>query len=281
MSDLEFLLVLGWILIGLISIVWGLSLFQGNRRRRHILLSNEIELAENTLFNDLEKIGIMELAQTQAGREIIELTERMRVSPSHRPRARTTSVRSDSRQTESQEQTKLPVDVDADKAYLKELHQILSEHFSMDELLMLCFDLGVDIDALLGAGKEEKVRELIAYCRRRDRIAHLAYEAVKLRPEFLWPKMPETMRLEQRQLRALILHPAAETWSLTRKERSQPTQLQSSASPIIIKAIPGESEVEFSSRVFKEYEGLDGTIEMVFRSGLPDFAIIKLSVMSN
>ncbi|MBL7062642.1 MAG: hypothetical protein ISS49_00355 [Anaerolineae bacterium] len=54
-----------------------------------------------------------------------------------------------------------------------ELHRLLVEHFDLEELRTLAFDLGVDFDDLRGEGKAAKARELIAYLERRNRWANL------------------------------------------------------------------------------------------------------------
>jgi len=43
------------------------------------------------------------------------------------------------------------------------------------------------------------------------------------------------------------------------------------------KALPGEDEQAFTDRLLKLYSSREGTIEMVFKGGSPDYAIITLS----
>ena len=43
------------------------------------------------------------------------------------------------------------------------------------------------------------------------------------------------------------------------------------------KALPGEDEIAFTDRLLKKYVSREGTIEMVFKGGNPDYAIITLS----
>jgi hypothetical protein len=40
------------------------------------------------------------------------------------------------------------------------------------------------------------------------------------------------------------------------------------------KAMPGEDEMAFTRRLLRKFEGQRGTIEVVFKSGRPDYAII-------
>jgi len=60
------------------------------------------------------------------------------------------------------------------------LRRILNEQFDLEELKDLCFDLNIDFDDLPGGGK--KTREVVAYCKRRDRVAELVASIRQLRP---------------------------------------------------------------------------------------------------
>ena len=60
------------------------------------------------------------------------------------------------------------------------LRRTLEKKFDLEEIQDLCFDLDIDFDALPGEGK--KARELVAYCRRRDRLKELAARIAELRP---------------------------------------------------------------------------------------------------
>jgi hypothetical protein len=51
--------------------------------------------------------------------------------------------------------------------HLSHLRQIIAEHYSLEELRTLCFDLGVNYDELGGEGLSAKARELLAYLDRR------------------------------------------------------------------------------------------------------------------
>jgi hypothetical protein len=46
---------------------------------------------------------------------------------------------------------------------LAQLRQNLVEHFDLEELRALCFDLRLDYDELRGEGQEAKARELVSY----------------------------------------------------------------------------------------------------------------------
>jgi DNA-binding NtrC family response regulator len=80
----------------------------------------------------------------------------------------------------------IPTFVDLAKAALKSavdharLRQTLTEKFDQEEIQDLCFDLDIDFDGLRGEAK--KARELVAYCRRHDRMKELAARIAELRP---------------------------------------------------------------------------------------------------
>jgi DNA-binding NtrC family response regulator len=60
------------------------------------------------------------------------------------------------------------------------LRRTLEKKFDLEEIQDLCFDLDIDFDDLPGEGK--KARELVAYCRRHDRLKKLATRIAELRP---------------------------------------------------------------------------------------------------
>lgn len=76
-----------------------------------------------------------------------------------------------------------------DHKFRIQLRQLLTTHFDLEELRMLCFDLDVDYDDLRGEGKTNKARELVAYLGRRGRIAELVFVCSQLRPNVSWPDM--------------------------------------------------------------------------------------------
>jgi hypothetical protein len=65
---------------------------------------------------------------------------------------------------------------------LVRLRQILATYFSEGELRDLCFELGINYDALAGQGTGAKARELVEYCERRGDTARLEQECRKERP---------------------------------------------------------------------------------------------------
>jgi hypothetical protein len=74
----------------------------------------------------------------------------------------------------------------------KELRQLLERHFNEEELRTLCFDLGIDYDALPGTGKAGKARELVAFSDRRGRIEELIALGAQMRPRVPWPDVPKS-----------------------------------------------------------------------------------------
>ncbi len=79
-------------------------------------------------------------------------------------------------------------------AYRVRLRELMLKHFDISELKTLCFDLGVDYESLGGAdaGRTDKVRELILYFERRDRLSELVAACARLRPEASWTDLSRT-----------------------------------------------------------------------------------------
>ena len=46
---------------------------------------------------------------------------------------------------------------------------------------------------------------------------------------------------------------------------------------ITVKALPGENEQAFTKRLMKKYGDARGTVEIIFKGGRPDYAIISFS----
>lgn len=60
----------------------------------------------------------------------------------------------------------------------RELRQILTHAFSLEELRNLCFDIGVDYDQLVGSEKGAKARSLVEYWQKRNDLGRLV-EAIR------------------------------------------------------------------------------------------------------
>jgi hypothetical protein len=78
------------------------------------------------------------------------------------------------------------------------LRQVLTTHFTKDELRNLYFDLGVDYEALPDQGKDAKVRELIAHFEHRGCITELVVRIKQVRPN-AFESVPSDERLESRR----------------------------------------------------------------------------------
>jgi hypothetical protein len=75
-----------------------------------------------------------------------------------------------------------------ERQQLSQLRQILTGRFDAEEFRTLCFDLGISYDELPGEGLGGKARELIAYCKRHERLSDLMATGKKLHPEIVWPE---------------------------------------------------------------------------------------------
>jgi len=71
---------------------------------------------------------------------------------------------------------------------LPKLRANLTEYFSVDELELLCFDLGIDKGKIPGKdkGKDYFVSELLSYMQRRDMIPRLLIACCQNRPNVRW-----------------------------------------------------------------------------------------------
>lgn len=75
---------------------------------------------------------------------------------------------------------------------LVRLHELLAQHFSLEELGTLCFRLGLDIADLPGEGKNNKARDLVTYMERRIHTAELIAMAKRERPAVDWDSVYES-----------------------------------------------------------------------------------------
>ena len=67
------------------------------------------------------------------------------------------------------------------------LHDLITNHFNSEELMQLCFDLGVFWDKLPGDALDGKARALIEKLEREERLYKLIGECQKVRPQVMWP----------------------------------------------------------------------------------------------
>lgn len=63
------------------------------------------------------------------------------------------------------------------------LYQILITRFNRDELITLCFHMGVDYEDLPDRGRANKARELIKYLARHEQVSELINIGCELRPD--------------------------------------------------------------------------------------------------
>jgi hypothetical protein len=68
----------------------------------------------------------------------------------------------------------------------RHLRRLLIEHFDVEDLRTLCFDLGEDYDSLRGEGKAGRARELVAHLERCGRISELVALGSAMRPNASW-----------------------------------------------------------------------------------------------
>lgn len=68
----------------------------------------------------------------------------------------------------------------------KALAEKIETLFNSADIRILCFDLGVPYENIRGEIHSEKVRELIVYMARHERINDLLQECVKRRPDADW-----------------------------------------------------------------------------------------------
>jgi tetratricopeptide (TPR) repeat protein len=74
------------------------------------------------------------------------------------------------------------------------LRRVLDERFTLDELRVLAYGIGVDTEELPGEGKSGKSRELIAYLERRGRLEDLIREIRRSRPDIRLEEVVEPER---------------------------------------------------------------------------------------
>lgn len=81
---------------------------------------------------------------------------------------------------------------DPDRQKLIHLRKLLIGHFDLEELRLLCFDLGLDYEELAGRTKSTKMQDLITYLKRRGELKRLLDEVNSQRPNIPWPEFAPT-----------------------------------------------------------------------------------------
>lgn len=80
---------------------------------------------------------------------------------------------------------------DPNRQKLTQLRKLLIQHFSLDELRVLCFDLGLEYEELPGDTRTTKMHGLIEYLQRRGELSRLLNEVIDHRPNLAWPSFED------------------------------------------------------------------------------------------
>lgn len=80
---------------------------------------------------------------------------------------------------------------DPDRQKLTQLRKLLIQHFSLEELRVLCFDLGLEYEDLSGDTRTTKMHGLIEYLQRRGELYQLLNEVIDHRPNVTWPSFED------------------------------------------------------------------------------------------
>jgi formylglycine-generating enzyme required for sulfatase activity len=83
-----------------------------------------------------------------------------------------------------------------------QLHAFLVDHFNLEELKTLCFNLGVEFEDLGGEGRSDKARELVKAMQRRTRLAHLVAHLSIAHPDAYRQRFHETPAIPAAPARA-------------------------------------------------------------------------------
>ena len=70
------------------------------------------------------------------------------------------------------------------------LRRQMDQHFNLDEIQLLCFDLDIDYEHLAGKTKPKIIHELILMVSRTDRLPDLLELLAEERPTVPWPELP-------------------------------------------------------------------------------------------
>jgi hypothetical protein len=80
------------------------------------------------------------------------------------------------------------------KEVLNGLYVSISACFSLNDIVGVCWDLGIDYDEIIGTNKETKIKNLIDYFVRRNRLQELISYCVAIRPNATWPQASEALQ---------------------------------------------------------------------------------------
>lgn len=76
----------------------------------------------------------------------------------------------------------------------KKLRNLLVKRFSKSEIRDICFEMNIEYENLDGETLNDKARELIFFCRRRDKLEELLSILKEKRPHEKWPELSEPNR---------------------------------------------------------------------------------------
>lgn len=75
--------------------------------------------------------------------------------------------------------------------HIRQLRKILNDHFSMGDLHLIAYDLGIDSDNLNGNTKIEKIHDLLVTLQRQERLPELVVLIREERPQLTLPELPK------------------------------------------------------------------------------------------
>ncbi len=75
-----------------------------------------------------------------------------------------------------------------------QLRKQMTQYFSETEVTALSFDLGIDLEALSGNNKQEKIVELIKYCDRNHMISELFVALIDKHPNIFGPDLQKPLQ---------------------------------------------------------------------------------------
>lgn len=93
----------------------------------------------------------------------------------------------------------------------QQLRIALNDYFNTDELVELCFTLGIDYENLSGEAKAEKVIELILYSERHGRTDDLITTIQRARPNIDWEKIDQSIQAQRGPARKVAERPYQQT----------------------------------------------------------------------
>ncbi|MFN8443987.1 MAG: hypothetical protein U0175_24615 [Caldilineaceae bacterium] len=72
--------------------------------------------------------------------------------------------------------------------FLADLRKGIVRCFNINDLKVMCADLGIDYENLGGEGKEARILELISFMNRHGQITTLLQYCISIRPDYIWPQ---------------------------------------------------------------------------------------------